>query len=52
MEDLEGDQIEDEAFQISIEPGSSSTSNLLSRNCKPKYSPPSTSNLSKYSRGV
>ena len=39
MEDLEGDQIEDEAFQISIEPGSSSTSNLLSRNCKPKYSP-------------
>ena len=50
MEDLEGDQIEDEAFQISIEPGSSSTSNLLSRNCKPKYSS-STSNLSKYSRG-
>ena len=28
MQDLEGDQIEDETFQISIEPGSSSTSNL------------------------
>ena len=52
MEDLEADQIEDEAFQINIEPGDGSiTRNLPSRNCKPKYLS-STSNLSKYSRGV